>query len=83
VQGIAAIVANGLKFLGYILVVVVRFYRLALSRWLPPACRYQPTCSRYAIEALEKHGALRGFYLGVRRVMSCHPWGGHGHDPVP
>lgn len=61
----------------------VRFYQVALSPILPSACRYQPTCSRYAVEALQKHGPFRGFYLTLRRLMSCHPWGGHGHDPVP
>lgn len=49
----------------------------------PPSCRYTPTCSQYAVEALRKHGPLKGMYLAVRRLLRCHPWGGHGHDPVP
>ncbi|HEX2901763.1 MAG TPA: membrane protein insertion efficiency factor YidD [Bacteroidia bacterium] len=67
----------------YILVGFVRLYQIVLSPLLPNACRYQPTCSRYAIETLQKHGPFRGFYLATRRLMSCHPWGGHGHDPIP
>ena len=61
----------------------VRAYRLLLSPWVGHACRFQPTCSAYALEALERHGALRGSWLTVRRIGRCHPWGGWGHDPVP
>jgi putative membrane protein insertion efficiency factor len=50
---------------------------------LPSACRYQPTCSRYTLEAIQKYGPFKGLYLGIRRILRCHPWGGHGHDPVP
>ncbi len=46
-------------------------------------CRYTPTCSQYSIDALKKHGAIKGFWLGMKRILSCHPWGGHGYDPVP
>jgi len=62
---------------------LVRFYRTAISPWTPPSCRYQPTCSAYTLEALDTHGALRGGWLGLRRILRCHPWGGSGHDPVP
>lgn len=62
---------------------VVRFYRTAISPWTPPSCRYTPTCSEYALQALELHGAARGSWLAARRVMRCHPWGGQGFDPVP
>ncbi|MFD2264180.1 membrane protein insertion efficiency factor YidD [Lacibacterium aquatile] len=62
---------------------VVRGYQLFLSPILPPACRFEPSCSAYAMEALEKHGAGRGSWLTVRRLCRCHPWGGHGYDPVP
>jgi len=58
-------------------------YRLLISPWLPPACRYQPTCSEYALEALRHHGPFKGTLLAARRVARCHPWGGQGYDPVP
>ncbi|MFM8837863.1 MAG: membrane protein insertion efficiency factor YidD [Bacteroidota bacterium] len=67
----------------YILMALVRLYRSMLSPYLPPACRYNPTCSVYALEALQRHGAWRGSWLTLRRLARCHPWGGHGHDPVP
>jgi len=66
-----------------LLALPVRAYRLLLSPWVGHGCRYQPTCSAYALEALEVHGAIRGSALTVRRICRCHPWGGHGHDPVP
>ena len=69
--------------LGRILIGLVRFYQMAVSPWTPPACRYVPSCSAYAIGAIERHGALRGSWLAVRRICRCHPWGGHGYDPVP
>ena len=50
---------------------------------MPPVCRFQPTCSHYMVESLKIWGPLKGTYLGVKRIMRCHPWGGHGHDPVP
>ena len=65
------------------LIGMVKAYRIALSPWLGANCRFQPTCSEYAIEALETHGALRGTLLSVRRLSRCHPWGGSGYDPVP
>ncbi|MFC6592345.1 membrane protein insertion efficiency factor YidD [Deinococcus lacus] len=62
----------------------VRWYQRALSPKKPvPTCRFTPTCSQYAVEALEKHGALRGGWLATRRIWRCHPWGGSGYDPVP
>lgn len=62
---------------------LVRFYRLAVSPLLPNACRYTPSCSAYALEALSRHGALRGGWLAARRLARCHPWAGFGYDPVP
>jgi putative membrane protein insertion efficiency factor len=62
---------------------VIRFYRLAISPITPPACRFTPTCSAYAQEAIEKHGAGRGGWLALRRIFRCHPFGGKGYDPVP
>jgi len=61
----------------------IRIYQLAISPLLPPSCRYQPSCSAYAIEALQRHGLLRGAWLTLRRLGRCHPWGGSGYDPVP
>ena len=66
-----------------ILILPVRLYQWLISPWLPKTCRYVPTCSEYAIESLKIHGPLVGLLLGTKRILSCHPWGGHGHDPVP
>jgi putative membrane protein insertion efficiency factor len=66
-----------------LLIGLIRFYQVVISPWTPPQCRYQPTCSCYAKEAIEVHGALRGSWLGLRRLLRCHPWGGWGYDPVP
>ena len=66
-----------------LLLLLVRFYQYAISPMLPPRCRYTPTCSQYAVEALQKHGALKGGWLAAKRICRCHPWGGSGHDPVP
>ena len=65
------------------LMALVRGYRLFLSPWLGSSCRFNPTCSAYALQALELHGAARGSYLTVRRLVRCHPWCVGGHDPVP
>ena len=62
---------------------VVGIYRSWISPLTPPSCRFNPTCSAYAMESLERHGALRGSWLSVRRILRCHPWGGSGYDPVP
>lgn len=61
----------------------VKFYRHAISPLMPPCCRFTPTCSQYALEALKRHGAFRGSWLTIRRISRCHPWGGSGYDPVP
>jgi len=66
-----------------LLVAIVKAYRLVVSPWLGPSCRFTPTCSSYAIEALERHGAAAGSYLTLRRLARCHPWCDGGHDPVP
>lgn len=66
-----------------LLQIPIHLYRWLLSPLLGINCRYQPTCSRYALEALERHGAWRGSWLALRRIGRCHPWGGAGHDPVP
>ncbi|SDZ99398.1 MULTISPECIES: membrane protein insertion efficiency factor YidD [Acidovorax] len=66
-----------------LLIGVVKGYRLFLSPWLGSACRFEPTCSAYSLQALERHGAAAGSYLTVRRLVRCHPWCDGGHDPVP
>lgn len=66
-----------------IIALPVRAYRTLLSPWVGHGCRFHPTCSAYALEALEKHGAIRGTYLAIRRILRCHPWGGSGVDNVP
>ncbi|KFB00653.1 hypothetical protein IA57_09295 [Mangrovimonas yunxiaonensis] len=62
---------------------LVKFYQNAISPFFPATCRYQPTCSHYTIEALTKHGLWHGGKLALKRIFSCHPWGGSGYDPVP
>jgi len=66
-----------------IVAIPVRAYRLIFSPWVGFNCRYHPTCSAYALEALEKHGAFKGSWLAAKRIASCHPWGGTGVDEVP
>lgn len=66
-----------------ILILLIRFYQGAISPHVPPVCRFTPTCSQYAVEAIAKHGALKGTWLALRRILRCHPWGGSGYDPVP
>lgn len=66
-----------------LLLAFIRIYQLSFSMLFGRSCRYLPTCSDYASEAIEKHGAWRGFLLGLARVSRCHPWGGDGFDPVP
>jgi putative membrane protein insertion efficiency factor len=66
-----------------LLIAIVRFYRLMLSPWLGSSCRFEPTCSAYAMQALQQHGASRGSYLTLKRLGRCHPWCAGGHDPVP
>lgn len=65
------------------LILLVRAYQYLISPLLGSNCRYYPTCSAYMIEAIETHGVLKGLWLGTRRLCRCHPWGSHGHDPVP
>lgn len=65
------------------LVALVKFYQYCISPFTPPACRYTPTCSEYALQALRKYGPFKGGWLALKRILRCHPWGGHGYDPVP
>jgi len=71
------------QFFGFLLIIPVKIYQWIISPILPNSCRYDPTCSAYMIEAINVHGPLKGLWLGTRRIGRCHPWGGHGYDPVP
>ena len=71
------------KILTKFFILIIRFYQGAISPLLPPTCRYTPTCSQYGIEALKKYGTFKGGWLALKRLASCHPWGGSGYDPVP
>ena len=72
-----------LKLITYPFVLLVRFYQIAISPLKPPTCRFTPTCSSYALEALKRYGLFKGVMLAIRRIMRCYPWGGSGYDPVP
>lgn len=72
-----------MSLLAHILALPVKFYRLVISPLIGSNCRYQPTCSQYALDALRTHGAFRGGWLAARRIARCHPLGGSGYDPVP
>ncbi|HBB48777.1 MAG TPA: membrane protein insertion efficiency factor YidD [Flavobacteriaceae bacterium] len=65
------------------LILLIKFYQKVISPFTPATCSFTPTCSHYSVKALEKHGALRGSWLALKRIARCHPWGGSGHDPVP
>lgn len=71
------------KILTKLLLAPIYFYKAAISPMLGPSCRFTPTCSQYAIDALKKHGPFKGLYLTIKRILRCHPWGGSGYDPVP
>ncbi len=66
-----------------IFLLIIKFYQLVISPFTPPSCRYTPTCSAYSAEAIKKHGAIKGGWLALKRILSCNPWGGSGYDPVP
>lgn len=70
-------------FFVLLLSIPIRIYQWVISPALPKTCRYQPSCSEYALESLRVHGPVIGLLLGTKRILSCHPWGGHGYDPVP
>ncbi|MGE0560292.1 MAG: membrane protein insertion efficiency factor YidD [Flavobacteriales bacterium] len=75
---------QGLKsMVSKLFILMIRFYQLSISPILGQNCRYDPTCSQYSIEAINKYGPFKGGWIGLKRILSCHPWGGHGHDPVP
>ena len=64
-------------------ILLIRFYQICISPLKPPTCRCTPTCSQYTLEAFRKYGPIKGFWLGLKRILRCHPWGGSGYDPVP
>tara|TARA_B100000941_G_scaffold257782_1_gene207818 strand:+ start:543 stop:770 length:228 start_codon:yes stop_codon:yes gene_type:complete len=72
-----------LNILAIVLIIPIKLYQILISPLFGPSCRYSPTCSQYSIEAINKHGPLKGSWLAFKRISSCHPWGGSGHDPVP
>jgi len=71
------------RILSLPLIALIKLYQWIISPLLGPKCRFTPTCSQYALEALQKYGPLKGGWLALRRIARCHPWGGHGVDPVP
>lgn len=71
------------KILTFPIVALIKIYQLAISPFLGKNCRYDPTCSHYTLEALKVHGLIKGSWLAMKRIASCHPWGGEGYDPVP
>ncbi len=72
-----------LKSLQYVFIFLIRFYQTCISPLTPASCRFTPTCSQYALEAIKKYGPLKGFWLALKRILRCNPWGGSGYDPVP
>ena len=72
-----------LQFIGRLLILPIRFYQRYISPLKPATCRFTPTCSQYAIEAIRKHGPFKGLALAIWRILRCNPWGGSGYDPVP
>jgi putative membrane protein insertion efficiency factor len=71
------------QILSFPFIGLIKVYQTIISPWMGPSCRYTPTCSQYGIEAIKKYGPLKGGWLTIKRILRCHPWGGHGHDPVP
>ncbi|MEJ6980309.1 membrane protein insertion efficiency factor YidD [Pedobacter sp. P351] len=69
--------------LSWFFLLLIKLYQYLLSPLLGASCRYTPTCSQYGVEAIKKHGPFKGLWLTLKRISRCHPWGGHGHDPVP
>ena len=72
-----------LRILSYPFILIIKFYQLVISPVIGPKCRFTPTCSNYALDALKKYGLFKGTWLATKRIAKCHPWGGKGYDPVP
>ncbi|MBQ1646217.1 MAG: membrane protein insertion efficiency factor YidD [Prevotella sp.] len=71
------------RAIGWVLILPIRFYQVCISPFTPPSCRFTPTCSEYARQAITKHGPIKGLGLAIWRLLRCNPWGGSGYDPVP
>ena len=71
------------RFIGWLFIILIRMYKGMISPFLPARCRYTSSCSEFGLQAIQKYGPLKGSWLTLKRIGSCHPWGGHGHDPVP
>ena len=71
------------KILSFPFVLLIKSYQILISPLFPPTCRFSPTCSQYGLEAFRRHGPIMGFYLTLKRIFKCHPWGKSGYDPVP
>ena len=67
----------------FLLIIPIKIYQIIISPLLGPSCRFTPTCSQYAVEAIQKYGPFKGSWLSFKRILKCHPWGGSGYDPVP
>jgi uncharacterized protein len=72
-----------LKLFAYFFTFLIRIYQKLISPILPNACRYTPTCSEYGVQAIQKYGPFKGGWMAIKRISRCHPWGGHGYDPLP
>ena len=83
IKAISDIVRQLLRAIGWVLILPIRFYQKIISPLKPPTCRFTPTCSQYAIQAIRKHGPFKGLALALWRILRCNPWGGSGYDPVP
>ena len=83
IDGISKACKAVLQFIGWLLILPIRFYQKYISPLTPATCRFTPTCSQYAKEAIIKHGPIKGLGLAVWRILRCNPWGGSGYDPVP
>ncbi len=83
IKAISDIVRQLLRAIGWVLILPIRFYQKFISPLKPPTCRFTPTCSQYAIQAIRKHGPFKGLALALWRILRCNPWGGSGYDPVP
>lgn len=71
------------RLLAWLFIFFIRIYKVVISPMFPARCRYTPTCSEYGLLAIQKYGPFKGGWLTLKRIGSCHPWGGHGHDPIP